>query len=60
MCSFELLMMGEKNRLKHVELLTEKNKLRNVASCWLYSANILVIHGHMNIKSKYVSLLPSS
>ena len=25
-------------RLKHVEHLTEINKLRNVASCWLYSA----------------------
>ena len=24
---------GRKNRMKHVERLTEKNKLRNVASC---------------------------
>ena len=30
---------GRKNRLKHVERLTEINKLWNVASCWLYSAN---------------------
>jgi len=36
---------GRKNRLKHVERLTEINKLWNVASCWLYSANIgLKIH----------------
>jgi len=39
MCSFELLMIGRKNRLKHTERLTEMNKLWNVASCWLYSAN---------------------
>jgi len=30
---------GLKTRLKHVELLTEINKLRNVASYWLYSEN---------------------
>jgi len=28
---------GRKSRLKHVQRLTEINKLRNVASCWLYS-----------------------
>ena len=50
MCSFELLMMNGKNRPKHVEYLTEINKLRNVASCWLYSANILAKHGLMNVK----------
>ena len=32
---------GRKNRLKHVERLTEINKLRNVAFCWLYCANTL-------------------
>jgi len=42
MCSFELLMMDGS--------LTEINKLWNVASCWLYSANILAMHGHMNVK----------
>ena len=31
---------GRKNRLKHVERLTEINKLWNVASCWLYTANV--------------------
>ena len=31
---------GRKNRLKHVEHLTEINKLWNVASCWLYSVNV--------------------
>jgi len=31
---------GRKNRLKHVERRTEINKSWNVASCWLYSANI--------------------
>ena len=39
---------GQKNCLKHVERLTEINKLWNVASCWLYSANILAMHGPMN------------
>jgi len=34
---------GRKTRLKHVERLTERNKLWNVASCWLYSANIHVL-----------------
>ena len=41
---------GRKIRLKHVQRRTEINKLWNVASCWLYSANILAIHGHMNVK----------
>jgi len=41
---------GRKSRLKHVECLTEINKLRNVASCWLNSANILTMHGRMNVK----------
>jgi len=41
---------GRKNRLKHVERLTEINKLRKVASFWLYSANIFVIHGSLNVK----------
>ena len=30
---------GRKTRLKHEERLTEINKLWNVESCWLYSAN---------------------
>jgi len=50
MCSFELLMTDGKNRLKHVERLTEINKLRKVASCWLYSENTLAMHGHKNVK----------
>jgi len=41
---------GRKTHLNHAERLTEKNKLRNVASCWLYSAHILAMHGHMNVK----------
>ena len=40
--------MDGKTRLKRVELLTEINKLRKFASCWLYSANVisvkLVVH----------------
>jgi len=32
---------GRKNGLKHVEHLTEINKLWNVASCWLNSADII-------------------
>ena len=35
---------GRKNHLKHVERLTEINKLWNFASCWLYSTNILTTH----------------
>ena len=31
---------GRKTRLKHIERLTEINKSWNVATCWLYSANI--------------------
>ena len=41
---------GRGTRLKHVERLTEINKLINVASCWLYSENILAMHGPMNVK----------
>ena len=41
---------GRKTRLKHVERLTEINKLWNVASCWLNSVNILAMHGPMNVK----------
>jgi hypothetical protein len=41
---------GQKNHLKRVEHLTEINKLRNNASCWLYSANILAMHRLMNVK----------
>jgi len=41
---------GRKTRLKHVKRLTEINKLWNVASCWLYSANILAMYGPMNVK----------
>jgi len=37
---------GRKDRLKHVECLTEINKLWNVASCWLYSAN----YKHVSVK----------
>jgi len=50
MCSFELMMMEGKPRLKHVQRLTEINKLWNVASCWLYSAKILAMQRHMNVK----------
>jgi len=41
---------GRKNRLKHVEHPTEINKLWNVASCWLYSVNILKMHRPMKVK----------
>jgi len=47
-------MMGRKNRLKHVERLTEINKLRKVASCWLCSANILAMHGPMNVQYDFI------
>ena len=42
---------GRKNRLKHAERLAEVNKLWNLASCWLYSANIVAMHGPMNVKN---------
>jgi len=41
---------GWKNRLKHMERLTEINKFWNVAACWLYSVNILAMHRPMNVK----------
>jgi len=43
MCSFELLMMDGKPRLKHVERLIEINKLRKVASWWLYYENTYIV-----------------
>jgi len=36
---------GRKSRLKHVERLTEINKLWNVASCWLYCAKVSLSPG---------------
>ena len=42
--------MDGKTLLKHVECLTQINELRNVASFWLYSENILEMHGLMNAK----------
>ena len=45
-------MMDGKPRLKHVERLTEIKKFLNVASFWLYTANILAMHGPMNVKFK--------
>ena len=41
---------GRKTRLKHVEHLTEINKLRNVASFWLYSEHILAMYGPTSVK----------
>jgi len=41
---------GRKNRLKHVQHLTEINKLWNIASCWLYCTNTLAMHWTMNVK----------
>jgi len=41
---------GRKTRLKHVGRLTEINKLWNIASCWLYSENILAMHGPVKVK----------
>jgi len=51
-------MMDGKNRLKHVECLTEINKLWKVVSCWLYSANILAIHGPVNVTFLFYLSLP--
>jgi len=42
---------GRKTRLKHETCTASyRNKLWNVASCWLYSANILAMNGPMNVK----------
>ena len=30
----------------------ELNKLRQVASCWLYFVNVFVMHGPTNVKSE--------
>jgi len=40
---------GRKNRLKHVERLTEINKLWSIDSCWLYFENILAMRGNINV-----------
>ena len=42
---------GRKTRLKRVQHLTEINKFEKHCIFWLYSENILAIHGHMNVKS---------
>ena len=41
--------VGRKTHLKHVERHTEINKLRNMASCWLYFENILAMHRPVNV-----------
>ena len=53
---------SEKTASKHVQRLTEINKLRNVASCWMYSENILEMHGPMNIKPipNFTIILPAA
>ena len=48
---------GRKNRRKHVERLTEINKLRKLASCWFYPENILAMHGTVNVKHTQNSAL---
>jgi len=47
-----LTMHGHRN-LKSVQRLTEINKLWNIASCWLYSENILMMHGPINVRCTY-------
>ena len=46
---------GQKTRLKHVERLTEINKLWNVAHCWLYSASILAMYTPPYVKNTQTS-----
>ena len=48
--SLTRLAAGSIIGLKHVERLTEINKLLNVVSCWLHSVNILAMRGPMNVK----------
>jgi len=47
---------GRKTLLKHVERLTEINKLLNIASCWLYSVNLLAMYGPTNVKYIFYTL----
>jgi len=56
MCSFWAPDDGRKNHLKHVDRLTEINKLRKAASCWLYSEIVFAMHGPMNVKL-YVKIM---
>jgi hypothetical protein len=42
---------GRRKRLKHVQQFIEIDR-ENVASCWLYFRDILVIHGHVNFKKR--------
>ena len=46
---------GRKNRLKHVERLTERNKIQKRCNFWLYSENILAMHGPMHGKFTFLS-----
>jgi hypothetical protein len=45
---------GRKNHLKHVQSLTEINKLWNIASCWLYCANFDIT---LAISATYILVL---
>ena len=41
---------GCRYHTKHVERFPDINKLCNVASCWIYTGNILTMHGPLNVK----------
>jgi len=50
MCSFELLMTDGKPVWNMQSVVQKQINLRKVASRWLYSENILAMHGPMNVK----------
>jgi len=50
MCSFELQRWKEKPSETCTASYTEINKILKCCIFWLYSANILVMHGPMNVK----------
>jgi len=54
---YVLLAARSSNGLKHVERLTKINKLRKVASYWLYSEKILAMHGSINVKFSSVLMI---
>jgi len=49
---------GQKTRLNHVGRLTEINKLWNVTSCWLYSANFIYVYKYNSENLSTLHIFP--
>ena len=58
MCSFQLLMWWTE-KPPEICRASYRNKLWDVACCWLYSANILAMHGAVNVKYNPIYYCPS-